>query len=93
MADFHRNLLGGGVFLYPETDENPEGKLRLLFEAYPMAYIMACAGGDAISSERGILEIPYHSIQQRVGIMVGDNDSIQILRNSLSIPVPFRRAV
>ena len=44
MADFHRNLIKGGIFMYPATTSNPEGKLRLLYEAFPLAYIAEAMG-------------------------------------------------
>ena len=57
VADFHRTLLKGGVFLYPPTDRHPNGKLRLLYEANPMAFITEQAGGMATDGQRRILDI------------------------------------
>ena len=71
VADFHRTLLKGGVFLYPPTEKNPEGKLRLLYEANPIAFLAEQAGGTAIDGERRILDIEPESIHQRTPLVVG----------------------
>src|SRR5690606_32198487 len=57
VADFHRNLIKGGIFLYPTTSKNPDGKLRLLYECNPMAYIIEQAGGLATTGEKRIMEL------------------------------------
>jgi fructose-1,6-bisphosphatase I len=62
VADFHRTLLQGGVFLYPPTKSNPAGKLRLLYEANPIAFLAEEAGGRAIDGARRILDITPESI-------------------------------
>ena len=59
VGDVHRTLLKGGIFMYPETDKNLNGKLRLLYEAYPMAYIIEKAGGMTTNGEESILDIPF----------------------------------
>lgn len=71
VADFHRTLLKGGVFLYPPTDSNPEGKLRLLYEANPVAFLAEQAGGMAIDGSRRVLDIQPDSIHQRCPLVVG----------------------
>ncbi|HZZ72852.1 MAG TPA: class 1 fructose-bisphosphatase, partial [Pirellulales bacterium] len=71
VADFHRTLLKGGVFLYPPTAKNPEGKLRLLYEANPIAFLAEQAGGLATDGRRRILEIQPESIHQRTALLVG----------------------
>lgn len=71
VADFHRTLLKGGVFLYPPTESNPEGKLRLLYEANPIAFITEQAGGVATDGTQRILEIEPESIHQRTPMIVG----------------------
>jgi fructose-1,6-bisphosphatase I len=71
VADFHRTLLKGGVFLYPPTDTHPGGKLRLLYEANPIAFIAEQAGGIATNGTNRILEIPPHDIHQRTPLIVG----------------------
>lgn len=71
VADFHRTLLRGGVFLYPPTTENPKGKLRLLYEANPVAYIAEQAGGIASDGTGRVLDIVPDDIHQRTPFIVG----------------------
>ena len=71
VADFHRTMLRGGVFLYPPTHGYAQGKLRLLYEANPLAFIAEQAGGIAIDGERRILEIEPQGIHQRTPFVVG----------------------
>ena len=78
-ADFHRNLLKGGIFIYPRTNQNPNGKLRLLFEANALAFIAEQAGGLAISNETAILDIQPTSIHQTVPFYTGSKDMISTL--------------
>ena len=87
VADFHRTLLKGGVFLYPPTDANPQGKLRLLYEANPMAFIAEQAGGKAIDGERRILDIEPQSIHERIPMIVGglaEIEAFEQTRDSLA---------
>ena len=71
VADFHRTLLKGGVFLYPPTEKAPKGKLRLLYEANPLAFIVEQAGGAAINGAHRVLDLqprihpPAHSSRPR----------------------------
>ena len=71
VADFHRTLLKGGVFLYPPTADNAEGKLRLLYEANPVAFLAEQAGGVALDGKNRMLEVNPTSIHQRVPLVVG----------------------
>lgn len=71
VADVHRTLMKGGVFLYPPTRDNPEGKLRLLYEANPVAFLIEQAGGAATDGSRRILEIEPDSIHQRTPLICG----------------------
>lgn len=71
VADFHRTLLKGGVFLYPPTKDYPEGKLRLLYEANPVAFLAEQAGGTAIDGKKRVLDIEPTSIHQRTPLVVG----------------------
>lgn len=71
VADFHRTLLKGGVFLYPPTDENAEGKLRLLYEANPVAFLAEQAGGIATTGQQRVLDVVPDSIHQRTPLVVG----------------------
>jgi len=71
VADFHRTLLKGGVFLYPPTKSHPTGKLRLMYEANPMAFIAEQAGGGATDGARRIMEIEPTAIHQRTPLVIG----------------------
>jgi fructose-1,6-bisphosphatase I len=71
VADFHRTLLRGGVFMYPPTDTHADGKLRLLYEANPVAFIAEQAGGMATDGTQRILDIVPNAIHQRTPIIVG----------------------
>ncbi|MBW3562963.1 MAG: class 1 fructose-bisphosphatase [Actinobacteria bacterium] len=72
VADFHRNLIHGGVFGYPADDEQPEGKLRLLYEAAPLAYLADQAGGYATDGLTALLDITPTELHQRTPVYVGD---------------------
>lgn len=71
VADFHRNLLKGGIYLYPKTNQYPNGKLRLLFEANALAFVAEQAGGLATANETAILDIQPTSIHQTVPFYAG----------------------
>ena len=74
VADFHRNLLMGGVFYYPADSKDPKkpgGKLRLLYEAAPLGFLAQQAGGYASDGERAILDIEPNSLHQRVPLFIG----------------------
>lgn len=75
-ADFHRNLLKGGIFMYPSTDSHPHGKLRLLYECNPIAFIAEQAGGVARSEDQRILDIEPEAIHQRVPFYVGSESMV-----------------
>ena len=77
VADFHRTLLRGGVFLYPPTDKNPKGKLRLLYEANPVAFIAEQAGGFATAGTQRIMEIEPTEIHQRTPLIVGGKSEME----------------
>jgi fructose-1,6-bisphosphatase I len=79
VADFHRTLLKGGVFLYPPTKDQPGGKLRLLYEANPLAFIAEQAGGMATDGRRRILDIKPEGIHQRTPFMVGGQQEMEAL--------------
>ena len=70
VADFHRTFLKGGVFLYPPTESNPDGMLRLLCEANPVAFLAEQAGGTAIDGTRRVLDIRPDSIHHRTPLVV-----------------------
>jgi len=71
VSDFHRNLLYGGIYLYPPSRKSPDGKLRLTYEANPMAFIAEQAGGRATNGHQRIMEIEPENIHQRVPLIVG----------------------
>jgi len=71
VADFHRNLLKGGIFLYPADTDNPNGKLRLLYEANPMALLIEQAGGKATDGKRDILSIKPEDLHQKTPLIIG----------------------
>ncbi|WP_254413016.1 class 1 fructose-bisphosphatase [Dyadobacter diqingensis] len=71
VGDFHRNLLKGGIYLYPSTKKDPKGKLRLLYECYPLAFIAEKSGGRASDGFREILDIVPSDFHQRSPIYVG----------------------
>lgn len=79
VADVHRTLLKGGIFLYPKDTNNPEGKLRLMFEVNPMSFIMKQAGGTASSDGKDPLTIKPTSLEQRVPIAMGSTKEIEKL--------------
>ena len=79
VADFHRNLLKGGIFLYPEDTKDPKkptGKLRLLYEANPLAFIAEQAGGYASTGYEPILDIQPTGLHQRVPLIIGSRDDV-----------------
>ncbi len=83
VADFHRTLFKGGVFLYPPTATHPQGKLRLLYEANPLAFIAEQAGGMAIDGSRRILEIQPCTIHQRTPFIIGSQEEVHALQAAL----------
>ena len=76
VADFHRNLLKGGVFLYPGDSKSPAGKLRLLYEAAPLAFVAERAGGAASDGARRILDLTPQHLHQRTPLFVGSRDAV-----------------
>lgn len=77
VADLHRNLLKGGIFIYPPTAKAPNGKLRLLFECIPMAFIVEQAGGIATTGNQRILDIQPTELHQRVPIFIGSENMVK----------------
>jgi fructose-1,6-bisphosphatase I len=78
VADFHRTLLQGGIFLYPPTKHYAEGKLRLLYEANPIALLAEQAGGRATDGARRILDISPASLHQRTPLVVGSAEEVEL---------------
>jgi fructose-1,6-bisphosphatase I len=77
VADVHRLLLGGGIYLYPGEVNKPEGKLRLLYEANPMAMVVEQAGGRASTGTVRILDIEPKKLHQRVPLIIGSTDDVR----------------
>ncbi|MGF1728678.1 class 1 fructose-bisphosphatase [Photobacterium kasasachensis] len=88
ISDLHRNLLKGGIYLYPSTAAYPDGKLRLLYECNPMAFIMEQAGGKACNGAERILDIAPTSLHQRMPFFAGSNAMINTLEQFLAEPEP-----
>ena len=76
VADFHRTLLKGGIFLYPPTRQHPGGKLRLLYEANPIAFLAEQSGGRATDGKRRILDIEPTTLHQRTPLVVGGREEV-----------------
>ncbi len=83
VSDFHRNMIKGGIYMYPETRKNPNGKLRLLYECNPIAFITEQANGLALSGTERILDINPTELHQRVPFYCGSKDMIETLSNHL----------
>lgn len=77
VADIHRNLIKGGVFLYPTTSSHPRGKLRLMYECNPLAFIIEQAGGKATDGYRRILDIQPEHLHQRTPIFIGSTEMVE----------------
>ena len=84
VADFHRTLLRGGVFAYPGDESAPDGKLRLLYEASPMAFIAEAAGGAASNGKTRIVEIEPTGLHQRVPLFLGSRDDVALAESFLA---------
>lgn len=84
VADIHRNLLKGGIFLYPATSANPNGKLRLLYECNPMSFIIEQAGGKASDGKQRILEIEPQELHQRCPIFIGNVAMVERVEKMLN---------
>ena len=80
VADFHRNLIHGGIYLYPSTSDKPEGKLRLLYECAPLAWLAEEAGGQALDDRGRILERVPKSLHERTPYYVGNRHLIDALQ-------------
>ncbi len=83
VADFHRNLLKGGVFLYPGDAKNPKGKLRLVYEAAPLGYVAEQAGGKASNGTERILDLQPEAVHERTPLIVGNADAVERIEEIL----------
>ena len=77
VADIHRNLINGGIFIYPTTSSSPKGKLRLLYEANPFSFLIEQAGGKATDGFKRIVEIQPKSLHQRTPLFIGSADMVE----------------
>ena len=84
VADFHRNLLAGGIFLYPADVTAPRGKLRLLYEAAPLALIAEQAGGAATDGQQRILDIVPTELHQRTPLLIGSRDDVAYVERAVA---------
>ncbi|RFZ90629.1 class 1 fructose-bisphosphatase [Mucilaginibacter conchicola] len=78
VADLHRNLIKGGIFIYPVTAHAPQGKLRLVYECNPMAFIVEQAGGKATDGLNRIMELPVTELHQRSPIFIGSKNMVDM---------------
>lgn len=84
VADFHRNLFTGGIFLYPADSKSPQGKLRLLYEASPLAFIVEQAGGAASDGSRNIMDIHPERLHQRTPLIIGSSEDVREMLSFIS---------
>ena len=84
VADFHRNLLGGGLFAYPANAKSPKGKLRLLYECNPLAFICEQAGGGATDGHVRILDVQPTELHQRTPVFLGSRGDVAIAQEMLA---------
>ena len=83
VADVHRNLIKGGIFMYPATADKPQGKLRLLYECNPFAFIVEVAGGKATDGKQRILDVKPESLHQRSPLFIGSKGMMEELEGFL----------
>jgi fructose-1,6-bisphosphatase I len=83
VADVHRNLIKGGIFMYPGTTDKPKGKLRLLYECNPFAYIVEMAGGKATNGKQRILDVKPTELHQRMPLFIGSKSMMEELEDCL----------
>src|SRR5215213_6970690 len=83
VADVHRNLIKGGIFMYPGTIDKPNGKLRLLYECNPFAFIVEAAGGKATDGKQRILDVVPMELHQRSPFFVGSKSMMEEMETYL----------
>lgn len=84
VADLHRTLLYGGIYCYPADTKNPHGKLRLMYECNPLAFIVEKAGGAASDGHRRIMEITPESLHQRTPLFIGSKEEVRLVERFLN---------
>lgn len=77
VADFHRNLIKGGIYMYPATEKAPNGKLRLLYECNPLAMVAEQAGGKATIGTKSVMDVEPTELHQRVPFFVGSKKMVE----------------
>jgi fructose-1,6-bisphosphatase I len=83
VADVHRNLIKGGIFMYPSTIDKPKGKLRLMYECNPFAFIVEVAGGKATNGKERILDVQPTELHQRSALFIGSKNMMEELESYL----------
>jgi fructose-1,6-bisphosphatase I len=83
IADIHRTLLSGGIFMYPTDRRNQNGKLRLLYEANPMAFIVEQAGGRSSNGTQRLLDVQPTSLHQRTPVLLGSEEDVTLCEEFL----------
>jgi fructose-1,6-bisphosphatase I len=84
VADFHRNLLYGGIFIYPADEKNKNGKLRLMYEANPLSMIVEQAGGRSTNGKERILDIQPNNLHQRTPLFIGSEEDVLLAKKFLA---------
>lgn len=84
VADVHRNLIYGGIFMYPSDSHNPKGKLRLMYECNPMAFIIEAAGGKATNGKKRILDIQPESLHERTPFFIGSRYDVDMVESFMA---------
>lgn len=95
VADFHRNLLKGGIYIYPATTKSPNGKLRLMYECNPLAFIIEQAGGKATNGSQRILDLVPTELHQRCPLLIGSTEMVDKVEEFLKAEatVPTHQAI
>ncbi len=88
VADFHRNLMAGGIFLYPADTKSPQGKLRLLYEAAPLALVVQQAGGAATDGRHPILDLAPQTLHQRTPLLIGSKADVAFATDLIAAEAP-----
>ena len=84
VADIHRNLITGGIYIYPTTTKSPMGKLRLLYECNPLAFILEQAGGKASTGGKRIMELPITELHQRTPLFLGSSEMVDVAQDFMT---------
>jgi fructose-1,6-bisphosphatase I len=91
VADFHRNLLKGGIFIYPKTSKSPNGKLRLLYECNPLAWIIEQAGGFASDGYVRILDKQPQALHERTSLFIGSRNMVKMAEQYMAEYSPLEK--